>query len=248
MRNLKAKLSAVAQSRRETRVKFDLLLSLFAALLGPPAERLLEFVRAVFVVITDFGTWIRFRRRGLKKYQLLFVPPSKILWGYQKAPPHHFGVVRKKYWDYEKVPAVEALGGVPGRCVLRARQEKNWAESGELDFYRKQKGYSENEPQDFDNRVEHRYRILDQIISEAKQTRRIRSRKEIDSRAFREKGGIGIIVDMDGSLSIFDGHHRFGIALGLELESIPVALCAVHPAFAKTPQWSMFYERHKTPC
>jgi hypothetical protein len=69
-----------------------------------------------------------------------------------------------------------------------------------------------------------RYEQLDRIFEEAKVTRRLKTRSELDRRTYREEGGVLICLDEHGEPLLYDGFHRFAIALVLELPIIPAQL------------------------
>jgi hypothetical protein len=69
-----------------------------------------------------------------------------------------------------------------------------------------------------------RYVVLDRMFQQTRETRRLKTRKELDPKAFREEGGILVCIGPDGEPLLYDGFHRFGIALILELPLIPAQL------------------------
>jgi hypothetical protein len=223
----------------------DLVFSFLLSFAGSPGRYFLTTTRNTIVVLVDFFTWLRYRTSGLNKYQRLYVSPKQIRFGYQNPPPHHFGVIRYRDWDQELVPVMHALGGVPLRCRQRIRDQVSWEETGEIRSLVAKKVGGGKIPPELENRIRHRYELLDGVIQELSQTRYLRSRNEYEKLSFREKGGIGVIVNRDGSLSLCDGHHRFGIAHALDVESIPVALYAVHPEYVKNGGWKKFFAEHR---
>ena len=239
-------LRSVRRSRVGGRSKADLYLSVLVGPPGSPARRFVDASKNSVTRLFEFFAWLRFRRPGLKKYSLFLIPPSLVSTGYLKAPPHHFGVVRSRFWDWPTVPPLQAAGGIPQRCVERVNAAKSWAETDEIDFYYRQKRVKEEQAQEFSQRAEKRYAALDSLIDELRVSGRLRTRKEFEPRSFREKGGIGIVVNEGGSVSVCDGHHRFGIALALNLTEIPVALYAVHPSFAKSQGWLDFCAQYSS--
>jgi hypothetical protein len=151
--------------------------------------------------------------------------------------------VRHKHWDRELIPVEFALGGVPLRCRQRIDGKLSWEATGEIDLHLAKKKQNGNMPAEGVNRIHARYQLLDKIIDELSRTRYFRSRAELEQRAFREKGGVGVIINRDGSLAPCDGHHRFGIACALQLNIIPDALYAVHPSYVKSGAWEAFSGR-----
>ena len=244
----KAFVSSISAKHRPLRVKMDLFFGQIASL-NPLGQQIASSLRNGVIYFFDLLTYLRFRKPGLKKYQLLFVHPAEVEWGFKTAPPHHFGVVSKRVWHYARVPVLDALDGVPRFCFNRLSVEGTWELSGELERVveeRARKGKNQNsEDSDFQTFWHKRYSSLDGIIEELKQTNRLRPRAELLSKNFREKGGIGVMVDQGGHLVLCDGHHRFGISLALDVQSIPVALFSVHPDFAKNQKWEGFFESHR---
>ncbi len=237
----------IGTSRAPLRVRLDLLISSGIRSLGATGQRLDGMSRKTLLLLVDFFTWLKFRQPGLKKYQVLFVSPTDIQWGYLLAPPHHFGVVRKRFWDYQRVPVLEALGGTPARCVQRVKAGVSWEETGEIDFFVNRKMEKRSRAvhnRDLSEQISRRYEMLDEIIEELTRTKELRTRGEFEPNSFREKGGIGVVVNDRGVMSLCDGHHRFGIALALGLPVIPVALYAVHPGFVQSGDWRSFFARH----
>jgi hypothetical protein len=74
-----------------------------------------------------------------------------------------------------------------------------------------------------------RYRALDELYELVRRDQRLRPRREVVVRGYRELGGILIHIGRDGR-AIFgnSGSHRLAIAQVLDLEKIPALLGAVH--------------------
>jgi hypothetical protein len=226
----------------------DLFLGQLASF-NPVWQNFVSLFRNGVIRFFDVLTFLKFRKPGLRKYQLLFVNPAEVVWGFKTAPPHHFGVVSKRVWEYPRIAVLDALDGVPRNCLNRLSIGGAWDLSGELERVVEERGRKGkiNDPDDPDFQMfwHRRYSALDGIIEELKETKRLRSRAEFVRKNFREKGGIGVMVGQEGDLVLCDGHHRFGISLALGLQSIPVALFSVHPDCARSKQWEFFFESHK---
>jgi len=69
-----------------------------------------------------------------------------------------------------------------------------------------------------------RYRALDRTFEETKDLGRLKTRQELDPRTYREEGGVLICLGKDGEPLLYNGFHRFSIALILELSVIPAQL------------------------
>jgi hypothetical protein len=73
-----------------------------------------------------------------------------------------------------------------------------------------------------------RYAKLDHLFHATRNFGRFKTRRELDPTSFREEGGILICIGSNGEPLFFDGAHRFGIALILDLPIIPAQLGCVH--------------------
>jgi hypothetical protein len=69
-----------------------------------------------------------------------------------------------------------------------------------------------------------RYRELDHIFEQTRSSGRLRTRKELDSRAYREEGGVLVCIGPSGEPLLYDGFHRVAIALILGLPIMPAQL------------------------
>jgi hypothetical protein len=70
---------------------------------------------------------------------------------------------------------------------------------------------------------------LDALFAQIASEGRVRPRSEVERRAFREHGGIGMHIGPDGMLiRAQNGRHRFAIARVLGLPGIPVRIGRVH--------------------
>jgi len=243
--SLLERLRLARQSDRGPRVRAYLYLEALTHSLGRFGVVAFHLLRAGAILVFDALTWIRYRQPGLKKYQLLFVKPEEVIWGYQQAPPHHFGAVSRKSLESELVPVREALGGTPARCVMRVKENKSWEETGEFVFFWSKSKSRTRDPNRVASNMVNRYKALDQLVESLKVDGKLKTRREIDEHPFREKGGIGIIIHESGDIALCDGHHRFGIALGLDLNEIPVSLHSVDPKFVLSGAWREFFQQHR---
>jgi len=78
---------------------------------------------------------------------------------------------------------------------------KTWHEVGEYTYMRKdiaRKGTSHGCSTEKD--LDRRYSILDDLIEEVSATRRLRPHSEVVQGAFREAGGIGVLISRDGEM------------------------------------------------
>ena len=106
-------------------------------------------------------------------------------------------------------------------CFKHWKEGLSWDEIGVYKFMKQTKKYG-NWPKD---KIVERFRILDQAFAEAKSERRLKTRKEIDPRNFREEDGILVHIGK-GGVPYFGGNgfHRLAIAQVLELKRIPACV------------------------
>ncbi len=201
-----------------------------------------ERFKLAVILLFDLLGFLRFGPRAPKKYELLYVETETVTMGYQDSRPHHLGVVRDKYWSLPLVGVENACDEIPKYARKRTAVGETWESCGELErvisHRRNYKKSTDPRTKDFQDHWQTRYGALDVLIEELKETRRLRPQREFRPQShFREKEGIGICIDAEGNTILTDGHHRFGISLGLGLAFIPVALHAVHPGFMKGKNW-----------
>jgi hypothetical protein len=75
-----------------------------------------------------------------------------------------------------------------------------------------------------------RFHRLDRIFEQTRTDRRLKTRKELDPSSFREEGGILVCIGKGGEPLLYDGFHRFAIALILDLPAVPAQLGFVDEA------------------
>jgi hypothetical protein len=66
-----------------------------------------------------------------------------------------------------------------------------------------------------------RYQAFDDMFKQARASRRLMTREELDSSAFREEGGVLVCIGAGGEPSRYDGFRRLAAALILNLPLIP---------------------------
>lgn len=69
--------------------------------------------------------------------------------------------------------------------------------------------------------LQRRYTALDQAFEEVRREGRLKTRQELNPRAYREEGGILVSVGPRGEPLLYDGFHRMGMALVLDLDIVP---------------------------
>ncbi len=113
----------------------------------------------------------------------------------------------------------------------------SWDETGIIDLIVEEiERYGSKDGCTTREEVVERYRQLDDIFDQVKSERRLRARREVDPRAFREVGGIYIHIDRDEH-PIFGngGCHRLAIAQVVGLDSVPAQVGVVHER--ALPSW-----------
>jgi hypothetical protein len=82
-----------------------------------------------------------------------------------------------------------------------------------------------------------RYESLDAVFEQARSSRRLKTRKELDPKAFREEGGILVCIGGQGEPLLYDGFHRLAIALILDLPIVPAQLGYVDRNAVDSLEW-----------
>lgn len=91
--------------------------------------------------------------------------------------------------------------------------------------------------------VKTRYKELDKIFNEVKETRCLRTQKQVNPNNFREVGGIVVHIDRyNKPIWHSNGTHRLIIARLLNIHQIPVQLGVVHKRAIK--RWKDSYEHN----
>jgi hypothetical protein len=194
----------------------------------------------------DLWAFVRYRKRGLAKYSLLAVNPKEVEWGYGAggAPPAFIGTVNSSFWAHPRLPAMEARNGTLRICGAKVRTGLSWEACGEkarLEGLWAGRGGA----LDFETFWSHKAAQLDQLERDLRSDRLLRTRRRVEAgRHFRERNGIGIMLGPAGEVVVGAGHHRLGLALALELPTIPVCLVGVHPDFVRTG-WEEWRRRHQ---
>lgn len=86
--------------------------------------------------------------------------------------------------------------------------------------------------------IENRYRKIDVMIDEIRNSGRMKSIREIDPLGFRELGGIHVGVTRSGEIvKAGGGTHRLHIARELDLPYVPACLDVIHPVAIQNGAW-----------
>lgn len=144
-------------------------------------------------------------------------------------------------WDVAPTPLEEHIK--ISACKAHWTNGLTWEETGVIDHVMGEIGVRGSKDGCTTlEEVIRRYRQLDMIYEQVKRERRIRTRSEIEPRAFREAGGIYIHINRDNRTVFGDGGcHRLALAQVLEIPEIPAQLGVVHPN--ALPVWKAMFER-----
>ncbi len=191
-----------------------------------------EKTKIPLVLLMDFFGFLRFGPQAPRKLELLYIEPQTVTMRYAK----------NNDGSWKLLGIEDAVGGTLKNAKKRTAAGETWESCGELEetiSHLRKLGKSTNpQAEDFQEWWRTRYGALDALIEELKVTGRLRPQKEFRPQShFREKEGIGICINAEGNLILANGHHRFGIVLGLGITPIPVYLHSVHPGFMKRKDW-----------
>ncbi|MCC5943246.1 MAG: hypothetical protein JJU37_17010 [Balneolaceae bacterium] len=106
-------------------------------------------------------------------------------------------------------------------CFKHWQEGKSWEEIGVFDFMSNTKAYG-NWPEE---KIKARFSMLDKAFEETKNSRRLKTRSEMNPSNFREQDGILVHIAKNGK-PVFGGNgfHRLAIAKVLKLEKIPACI------------------------
>jgi hypothetical protein len=216
---------------------------------APAGRRLSELKLRGRALARDTLNRLRYGPHSPRQFQLLYCDPADIahcltfddplpdalslvpaacLRDWRALRPIQRRVVAGGDWDLARIPIAE--NRTVARTHAHLKTGASWRAVGEIDrtlAVLRLKGQVAgcHSPAD----VARRYNALDALIADVRRSRRLKERREIDPRAFRELGGIRICVARDGRLlKSGQGLHRLAIAQFFALPAIPVCLEAVH--------------------
>lgn len=177
----------------------------------------------------DFLNILRFGIKAPRSAQLFFLNPSVVRYSLsEKTLPRRLtGMVKDGDWDLNVCPIHENIR--VRICRNHFVEGKTWKEAGAIELM--EKSLQESEMVDncsSMNDVYKRYENLDMLYANLKKGGKFKTRKELDKRNFRERGGIYIHIGREGEPILQAGSHRFAIALYVGLKHIPAQLGVVH--------------------
>lgn len=106
-------------------------------------------------------------------------------------------------------------------CIKHWEKGKSWEELGVIDFMSKTKKYGDW-PRE---KIKARFEMLDKAYNETMKLGRLKTRKEINPKNFREEDGILVHIAKDGK-PVFGGNgfHRLAIGRVLKLDKVPAEI------------------------
>lgn len=173
---------------------------------------------------------------GAPRYaERIWFDPSACAFATLQFARRHSGETRAGDWDTEIEP-VDNLAKIEF-CRLHWEDGVPWEETGAFDHWAalSADGRVVDNCSSLDDLAE-RYRRLDRMFEQLRTDRRLRTRRELPGRSFRELGGIYIHVDRSGKpLFGGGGFHRFAAAQILGFTRAPAQVGVVHSA--ALPGW-----------
>lgn len=225
------------------------------------------------IYLTDAANVVRFGAGAPRMFQTLWVPAACIVgqldlkhpdflraWiGGDARDPDAEAVARKVRASLRRGPDVIRPGDwdrwcestvhntTKSRIATKFDRQLGWREAG---FYRWMEDGIERRgtldgcatPED----VQARYAVLERIARDCESGLGLATQQQIKATAFREDGGIAVVVDRRGGVVFAGaGNHRLFIAQYFALDRIPVCVCAVHPACVRNGTWAELVARSR---
>lgn len=182
------------------------------------------------VTVVDFPNFFYYLSKAPRYGQLIYINPQHVVSTFSdfNINREHTGQVLDGDWDLELLD-IDSIDKIRA-CKERFATGHTWEQVGYYNIMREQitkKPGSDGCYNDTD--IQARCDDLDRLYEEVRQTKRLKSRKELNRSNFRELGGIYIHIGRKGDL-IFGGGgcHRLAIAKALNLNKIPAQLGVVH--------------------
>jgi len=211
--------------------------------LSPLHSRIL---RNCATIALDLVTIVRFRETTLRKYQLLWVKPSEIRYGFAlNRPTCGPWLVSLESFRGSRVALPDVRLGLIEVCRRVAIENLSWEDAGEKENLRMlQVARGGGVSLKFSCWFERRYSELDSFLADIRLTGKMKTRRELGADNFRERGGILVGIDGDGEPILLTGHHRFFLAHALRLAKIPVAVTIVTREAVQSGSWLAFRNSH----
>lgn len=160
--------------------------------------------------------------------ELVWVDPEAVTSFVSSHNRSYTGQVIGGDWDLATVPLIEHEKFVA--CHQHWVEGMPWEETGIIDLIVEDiEQYGSKDGCTTREEVVSRYHQLDDIFEQVKEEKRLRTRQEVDPKAYREVGGIYIHIDRKDSPVFGNGGcHRLAIAHVVGLENVPAQVGVVH--------------------
>lgn len=182
-------------------------------------------------LVRDAGNRIRYGKGAPRFCELIWVDANAIHRVVGNAPIEEL-TGQHRNWASGYVVEWNGVRGVTAldeelkiqRCVKHWRDGVSWDELGYIDMMKKAPRHANDD----EAAIRQRFAMLDNAFEEARSTRSLKTRKQLDPREFRENGGILVHIAKHGE-PVFGGNgfHRLAMARVLELSRIPACLGVV---------------------
>jgi hypothetical protein len=178
--------------------------------------------------VTDVVTFLRFGRAAPRSFEIVWFDATSCHPSIDLGRRAN-GLVEGEHWDRFAEPLDQHP--ILRTCAGRWRDGLSREGSGAYDLVIERirlAGGPIDHYSDVDD-VRRRYEALDVVFHQVEREGRLRTRKDVDPRTFREQGGIDLHVGRGGTV-IFGGHgcHRLAMAKVLGLRSSPAQVGVVH--------------------
>jgi len=203
----------------------------------PTARRIQRYAS---ILSQDATNRIRYGQVAPRYAQRIWVTPSTVshaVSGGSLLPPRtDSGRVRSGEWDLNSVP-IDTVPKVR-YSLMHWEEGTPWSETGVYEYMLgliERRGGEVDGCRSLEDIVE-RYRRLDLMFEQIRQEACFRTRAQLQSRSFRERGGVLMHIDRLAR-PVFGrgGSHRLAAARALDLPTMPAQLGVVHPA--ALPRW-----------
>lgn len=203
-----------------------------------------KVVHSSHVLARDVSNVMRYGPRAPLYAECIWINPaacSKSMTAYSRSDS---GKVIRGAWPAQEERDLMALEKFQ-ICFSHWVQGQSWEDAGAYDYMKRlieERGPVDHCTTDADVRA--RYLALDKLFVQIKNQERLKTRKEINPRSFREQGGIYMHIGPQG-VPYFGGggFHRLAIARILEINCIPAQVGCIHisaldllPAYRSAPE------------
>lgn len=211
-------------------------------------KKLLKIHRVSSVIFVDSINKIKYLSDGPKYSELIYINPCDVL---SALPGAHIdradtGKVLDGDWDLDLI-SIDDISKYR-LCRDKFLYNSSWEDVGYYELMRNQVKffYGADRLYGFHD-IKLRCEKLDVLYYEVKSTGVLKTRKELNKKAYRESGGVYIHIGRNGNL-IFGGGgcHRLAIAKALGLKKIPAQLGVVHRKAIKKWRFSLLENNERS--